>query len=94
MRLIFVEKSLTDIDKRIIPKTLLIIPIPFLPRIFSIVFDDLSIMYTNKEFIMIAIITLINWYSALKDSKVVKVPAPAIIGKAIGTIEAVSGSSP
>ena len=33
-----------------------------------------------------AIITLINWYSALRDSKVVKVPAPAIIGKAIGTI--------
>ena len=56
----FVEKSLTEIDKRIIPKTLLIIPIPFLPRIFSIVFDDLRIIYTNNEFITIAIITLIN----------------------------------
>jgi len=60
IKLMFVEKSLTEIDKRIIPKTLLIIPIPFLPRIFSIVFDDLRIIYTNNEFITIAIITLIN----------------------------------
>tara|TARA_B100000579_G_C22402010_1_gene652286 strand:+ start:480 stop:653 length:174 start_codon:yes stop_codon:yes gene_type:complete len=56
----FVEKSLTEIDRRIIPKTLLIIPIPFLPKIFSIVFDDLRIMYTNNEFIIIAIMTLIS----------------------------------
>ena len=41
-----------------------------------------------------AIITLINSYSARRDSSVVKVPAPAIIGNAIGTIDAVSGSSP
>ena len=85
---------MTEIERRIIPKTLLIIPIPFLPKNFSIVFDDFSIMKTNKEFMTIAIITFISCYSALRDSKVVRVPAPAIIGKAIGTIEAVSGSSP
>lgn len=90
----FVEKSLTEIDKRIIPKTLLIIPIPFLPRIFSIVFEDLRIIYTNSELITMAIITLTSSYSALNDNKVVRVPAPAIIGNAIGTMEAVSGSSP
>ena len=43
---------------------------------------------------IIAIITLIRSNSARKESIVVKVPAPAIIGKAIGTIDAVSGSSP
>ena len=41
----------------------------------------------------IAMMILITWYSALSESKEVKVPAPAIIGKARGTIEAVSGSS-
>ena len=40
-----------------------------------------------------ATIILITWYSARNDSKEVKVPAPAIIGNAKGTIEAVSGSS-
>ena len=34
-----------------------------------------------------------TWYSALKDKREVMVPAPAIIGKARGTIEAVSGAS-
>ena len=43
---------------------------------------------------IIAIITFISSYSALRDRRVVKVPAPAIIGNAIGTIDAVSGSSP
>lgn len=32
-------------------------------------------------------------YSALKDNKEVMVPAPAIMGKANGTIEATSGAS-
>lgn len=40
-----------------------------------------------------AIIILTVWYCDFKDSKVVIVPAPAIKGKAIGTIEAVSDSS-
>lgn len=34
-----------------------------------------------------------TWYSARKESKEVMVPAPAIIGKASGTIDAVSGIS-
>ena len=43
IRLILVEKSFTDIDNRIIPNTLLIIPIPFFPRSLSILFEDLRI---------------------------------------------------
>ena len=38
-------------------------------------------------------IIFISSNSALNDNSVVKVPAPAIKGKAIGTIEAVSGVS-
>ena len=34
-----------------------------------------------------------TWYSARNESKDVIVPAPAIIGNARGTIEAVSGAS-
>ena len=90
----FVENSFTDIERRIIPKTLLIIAIPFFPNNFSILFEDFKIIYTNIELMIIAIITLIRSNSARKESIVVKVPAPAIIGKAIGTIDAVSGSSP
>ena len=51
-------------------------------------------MYTNRELIIIATMTFTSWYSALRDKRVVRVPAPAIIGNAIGTIDAVSGSSP
>ena len=90
----FVENSFTDIESKIIPKTLLIIAIPFFPNNFSILFEDFKIIYTNIELMIIAIITLIRSNSARKESIVVKVPAPAIIGKAIGTIDAVSGSSP
>ena len=36
---------------------------------------------------------LISSNSALKESKVVKLQGPAIIGNAIGTIDAVSGTS-
>ena len=36
---------------------------------------------------------LISSNSALNESKVVKLPGPAIIGNAIGTIDAVSGTS-
>ncbi len=44
-------------------------------------------------FIIIATIMLETLYSALRDNKEVIVPAPAIIGKASGTIDAVSGTS-
>ena len=94
IKLTLVEKSFTDIESKIIPKTLLIIAIPFFPRRFSILFEDFKSIYTKIELITIAIITFISSNSALSDSKVVSVPAPAIIGKAIGTIDAVSGSSP
>ena len=43
--------------------------------------------------IIIAKIIFITWYSARKDKRDVIVPAPAIIGNARGTIEAVSGAS-
>ena len=87
-------KAIQEIDNRIIPNTLLIIPIPFFPRSLSILVEDLRIMQTNKELIIIAKITFVRAYSALNDRRVVRVPAPAIIGNAIGTIDAVSGSSP
>ena len=40
-----------------------------------------------------ATIILIKSYSARKESKDVMVPAPGIIGKASGTMEATSGAS-
>ncbi len=40
-----------------------------------------------------AITILMVWYSARKDNSVVIGPAPAISGKAIGTMEAAPGSS-
>lgn len=43
--------------------------------------------------ISMAIIMLTKPYSALKDKRVVMVPAPAITGKARGTMEATSGAS-
>ena len=90
---ILVAKSLTAIDNSIIPKTFWIIAIPDLPNIRDIIFVDFSIIYTNNMLQITAIIILIRSNSALKESKVVKLPGPAIIGKAIGTIEAVSGIS-
>ena len=89
----FVENSLTDIERRIIPKTLLIIAIPFFPNNFSILFEDFKIIYTNIELMIIAIITLIRSNSARKESIVVKGTAPTIIGKANWNIDSGSGSS-
>lgn len=43
--------------------------------------------------IKIAIMIFNTWYSARNESKEVIVPAPAIIGNAKGTIDAVSGIS-
>jgi hypothetical protein len=50
-------------------------------------------IYTKRILIRIAKMILITSYSALKESREVIVPAPAIIGKARGTMEAVSGIS-
>ena len=44
IKLIFVENSLTDIESRIIPKTLLMIAIPFFPKSLSMLVEDLSII--------------------------------------------------
>lgn len=89
----FAANNLTAIAIRITPNTFLITFTPFLPSIFSIFTDDLSTIKTKIIFTIIAIIMFSTKYSALKESKDVSVPAPAINGKAMGTIEALSGSS-
>ena len=88
-----VVKSFTAIAKRTTPKTFRMILIPDFPRIRSICLEDLRMIYTKRILIRIAKMILITSYSALKESKEVIVPAPAIIGKARGTMEAVSGIS-
>ncbi len=88
-----VVKSFTAMAKRTTPNIFLIILIPERPSKFSILCDDFKIRYTIIMLISMAIMILITWYSARIESREVNVPAPAIIGNAKGTIEAVSGSS-
>lgn len=66
---------------------------PDLPRIFDIRVVDFSIIKTTKILNNTAITMLKTSNSALNESNVVKLPGPAIIGNAIGTIDAVSGTS-
>ena len=88
-----VVKSLTAIAKSTIPKTFRIILIPEAPKNLSMCLDYFNTTYTNIMLIKIAIIMLNTWYSARSESKDVIVSAPAIIGNARGTIDAVSGIS-
>ena len=67
--------------------------IPDFPKIFDIMFVDLSIKKTIAILNKTAKIILISSNSALNESNVVKLPGPAIIGNAIGIIDAVSGTS-
>lgn len=66
---------------------------PDCPSTRSMRLDDFSTVYTMATLITMAIMMLITWYSARKDNSEVNVPAPAINGKAIGTIEAVAEDS-
>lgn len=77
--------------KRITPNIFRITLSPFLPKIRSIRLEDFRTKYTKITFIIMATIIFSTWYSALNESKVVTVPAPAIKGKAMGTMEALSG---
>ena len=85
--------NFTAIAKRIIPKTFLIMLMPDLPNQFPNSLENFKIAYTKMILIKMARIILDKLYSALKESKEVIVPGPAIIGNARGTIEAVSGAS-
>lgn len=76
-------KSFKAMANNTIAKTLRIILMLCLPKIFSNFEDDLRIIYTIR--------ILIKSYSALKENRLGMVPAPAISRKARGKIEATSG---
>ena len=78
---------------KITPNILRITPNPLFPNKRSIFPDDFNTAYTTITLISIAIMILILEYTARKDKMVVIVPAPAIRGNAIGTIDAVLGLS-
>ncbi len=81
--------SLTEIANKITPKTFLIICIPLGPRIFSILFDVFSTKYINNTFKIMATIIFSVENSDFIESKVVRLPGPAINGKASGKMDAV-----
>lgn len=64
---------------------------PFLPINRSILDEVFKTMYIKITLIIIAITILTVAYSALRDKMVVKLPGPAISGKANGKTEAVLG---
>ena len=78
---------------RMTPKTLRITLIPEFPKKRSMRLEDLRTTYTTRILITMATIILATSNSARKARREVKVPAPAMSGKAMGTIEAVSGDS-
>lgn len=86
-------KSLTAIAIRMTPNTFLITFSPAVPSILSILREDFRTAKTKTILIIIAMMMFSTWYSARKDKIEVSVPAPAISGNAIGTTEALSGSS-
>lgn len=84
--------NLTAMDKRMIPNTFFKTDMIPGPNNFSNLPAFLKTKYTIIILRIMAMIMLISAYPARKESTVVKEPAPAINGKAIGTIEADSGS--
>ena len=81
-------KILMAIDKRIIPKILLKTSKPVLPNFLSNQLVLFKTAYTIPR-LMIIPTAIFAWvYSAFKVKIVVRVPAPAIRGNAMGTIEA------
>ena len=88
----FLANNFIAIDKSTIPNTLLNTSIPPSPNNFSILGIKRITTKINTKLIKMLMIILINEYSDLRESKVVNVPAPAITGKAKGTIVEVFAS--
>ena len=84
-------KSFTEIASRMTPKTFRIIWIPFAPIIRSI-FEEVFKTIVNKITLKKTAIMMFSiWKFCSKESKVVKLPGPAINGKANGKIVAEIG---
>ena len=77
---------------RTIPKILLNTSIPPFPNFLSRNGTDFNTPKTNNRLTTMAILMGIISYSALSDKMVVNVPAPAMSGNAIGTIEALEAT--
>ena len=75
------------------PNTFLRMAIPPTPSNFSSRLIYFKTKYTITTFIKMAIIIEIKFYSALIESNVVRVPVPAIKGKAKGPNESGAGNS-
>jgi hypothetical protein len=76
---------------KIIPNTFFMMAIPPTPKKFSILLRNFNTTYTTITLRMIAMMMDNKLNSALIESNVVKVPVPAISGKAKGTTLAVAG---
>lgn len=81
------------IANKIMPNALRKICKPVTPKSFSSLSQFFKTAYTNNVLMIIPIIIFWVAYSALSDKRVVMVPAPAINGKAKGTMDRVEGSS-
>lgn len=82
------EKSLMAMANKIIPNTFSITAIPPTPNNRSIRLVNFRVKKMSGIFRAIAMIILTVSYYALKEIRVENVPAPAIIGKAKGTMDA------
>ena len=75
------------------PNILRITPIPEGPNTRSMRLEDFNTMYTIMMLTMIATMRFARSYSARNERIEVSVPAPAIMGNAMGTMDAVSEDS-
>jgi len=85
--------SLMEIANKMIPNILRSTAAPPLPSLACSQSEDLITKNTINRLTIIPIIMFSTAYSARNASSVVSVPAPAMKGKAIGTIEADIASS-
>ena len=90
--LILWANSFTAIANRITPNTFLIMLIPFCPMIRSILEEVFKTIKITNTFRIMAMIMFSILNSALRDNKVVKLPGPAIKGKARGKMVAFMAS--
>ena len=81
--------NFTAMASKMTPKTFLMILMPLEPKKCSILEEVFSTTKITTTFIIMAIIIFSNAYSARNDNRVVKLPGPAIKGKAKGNTEAV-----
>ena len=82
----FFENNFTEMAKRIIPKAFSMTAIPPGPKIFCNLPDNFKTKKIIGTLSKMAMMIFNNWNSALNEINVEMVPAPAMVGKANGTM--------